>query len=72
MSQGYVRELSKNVGPVIDVAAPDVMINSQHMLWMLDELETIYGGHYPGAIVLVNLLVWVVHQGRNEATGLWC
>ncbi len=47
--RGYVRQLAKNVGPVLDVPAPDVMTNPQHMLWMLDEFETIHGGLYPGA-----------------------
>ena len=59
------------MGPVIDVAAPDVMTNSQHMLWMLDELETIYGGHYPGAITGKPVGMGG-SLGRNEATGLWC
>jgi glutamate dehydrogenase (NAD(P)+) len=68
LCRGYVRELSKNVGPVIDVAAPDVMTNSQHMLWMLDELETIYGGHYPGAITGKPVGMGG-SLGRNEATG---
>ncbi len=68
LCRGYVRELSKNVGPVIDVAAPDVMTNSQHMLWMLDEFETIYGGHYPGAITGKPVGMGG-SLGRNEATG---
>ena len=42
--------MAKNVGPVKDVPAPDVMTNPQHMLWMLDEFETIHGGRYPGFI----------------------
>ena len=46
--RGWVRQLAKNVGPVNDVPAPDVMTNAQHMLWMLDEYETIHGGRYPG------------------------
>ncbi|MCK5454045.1 MAG: glutamate dehydrogenase, partial [Calditrichia bacterium] len=38
--RGWVRQMSKNVGPINDVPAPDVMTNAQHMLWMLDEFET--------------------------------
>ena len=26
------------------------MTNSQHMVWMLDEYETIHGGRFPGFI----------------------
>lgn len=68
MCRGYVRQLSKNVGPVIDVAAPDVMSNAQHMLWMLDELEIIYGGHYPGSITGKPVGMGG-SLGRSEATG---
>ena len=68
MCRGYVRMLAKNVGPLIDVAAPDVMSNSQHMLWMLDELEIIYGGHYPGAITGKPVGMGG-SLGRTEATG---
>ena len=45
LCRGYVRQVAKNIGPVQDVPAPDVMTNNQHMLWMMDEFETIYGGH---------------------------
>ncbi len=50
LCRGYVRQLYKNLGPNLDVPAPDVMSNAQHMLWMLDEYETLMGGHYPGTI----------------------
>ena len=46
----WVRQLARNVGPVADVPAPDVMTSGQHMLWMLDEFEALHGGHYPGFI----------------------
>ena len=68
LCRGYVRELQKSLGPVIDVAAPDVMTNAQHMLWMLDEFETIIGGHYPGAITGKPVGMGG-SLGRNEATG---
>ena len=48
--RGWVRQLARNVGPISDVPAPDVMTNAQHMLWMLDEYEHIHGGHFPGFI----------------------
>ncbi len=66
--RGWVRQISKNVGPDEDVPAPDVMTNGQHMLWMLDEYETISGGRYPGFITGKP----VGHGGslgRTEATG---
>ena len=48
MCRGYIRQLAKDVGPFIDVPAPDVMTNAKHMLWMLDEFELIHGGRFPG------------------------
>jgi glutamate dehydrogenase (NAD(P)+) len=48
--RGFVRQIAYDIGPVTDVPAPDVMTNSQHMLWMLDEYETIHRGRYPGLI----------------------
>ncbi len=50
LCRGFVRQTAGLLGPVQDVPAPDVMTNGQHMLWMLDEYETISGGHYPGMI----------------------
>ena len=50
LCRGWVRQIAKNVGPLTDVPAPDVMTTPQHMLWMLDEFEVIYGAKYPGFI----------------------
>lgn len=68
LCRGYVRQLSKNIGPLADVPAPDVMTNGQHMLWMMDEYETIHGGHYPGAITGKPVGMGG-SLGRTEATG---
>ena len=45
--RGWVRQVARDVGPVTDVPAPDVMTDAQHMLWMLDEFEKIHGGRFP-------------------------
>src|SRR5512136_198999 len=66
--RGWVRQLVRNVGPVQDVPAPDVMTNAQHMLWMLDEYEKITGGRYPGFITGKPVGVGG-SLGRTEATG---
>lgn len=68
MCRGYVRQLARNVGPVTDVPAPDVMTNAKHMLWMLDEYETIFGGKYPGFITGKPVGMGG-SLGRTEATG---
>jgi glutamate dehydrogenase len=66
--RGWVRQMARNVGPVNDVPAPDVMTNPQHMLWMLDEFETIHGGRYPGFITGKPVGMGG-SLGRTEATG---
>jgi len=66
--RGWVRQLAKNVGPLNDVPAPDVMTTAQHMLWMLDEYETINGAKYPGFITGKPVGMGG-SLGRTEATG---
>ena len=66
--RGWVRQVARNVGPISDVPAPDVMTNGQHMLWMLDEFETIHGGRYPGFITGKPVGMGG-SLGRTEATG---
>lgn len=48
--RAYVRRIFNDLGPDLDVPSPEIMTNSQHMLWMLDEYETISRKHQAGAI----------------------
>ena len=66
--RGWVRQVACNIGPNTDVPAPDVMTNSQHMLWMLDEFEKIHGGRFPGFITGKPVGMGG-SLGRTEATG---
>lgn len=66
--RGYVRQIWKNIGPIQDVPAPDVMTNGQMMIWMLDEYEKITGMKYPGCITGKPVGVGG-SLGRREATG---
>jgi glutamate dehydrogenase (NAD(P)+) len=66
--RGWVRQISKDLGPTVDVPAPDVMTNGQHMLWMLDEFETIRGIRSPGFITGKPVGMGG-SLGRTEATG---
>lgn len=68
LCRGWVRQISRIVGPVIDVPAPDVMTTAQHMLWMLDEYEVIHGGKAPGFITGKPVGMGG-SLGRTEATG---
>jgi len=66
--RGWVRQISRDVGPVKDVPAPDVMTNAQHMLWMLDEFEAQHNGKFPGFITGKPVGMGG-SLGRTEATG---
>jgi glutamate dehydrogenase len=68
LCRGWVRQIAKNVGPLSDVPAPDVMTNAQHMLWMLDEFEAIHGSKFPGFITGKPVGMGG-SLGRTEATG---
>ena len=66
--RGWIRQIAHDIGPLRDVPAPDVMTNAQHMLWMLDEYETIHGRKYPGFITGKPVGMGG-SLGRTEATG---
>jgi len=66
--RGWVRQVVRNIGPVQDVPAPDVMTNPQHMVWIMDEFEKVSGGHFPGVITGKPVELGG-SLGRTEATG---
>jgi glutamate dehydrogenase (NAD(P)+) len=68
MCRGYIRKVFEMIGPNLDVPAPDVMSNAQHMLWMLDEYETLARGSYPG-VITGKPVGQGGSLGRTEATG---
>jgi glutamate dehydrogenase (NAD(P)+) len=68
LCRGFVRQIARNVGPTVDVPAPDVMTSAQHMLWMLDEFEAVHGFKAPGFITGKPVGMGG-SLGRKEATG---
>jgi glutamate dehydrogenase (NAD(P)+) len=66
--RSWVRQMARNLGPAFDVPAPDMMTSGQHMLWMLDEFEAIYGTKLPGFITGKPVGMGG-SAGRTEATG---
>ncbi len=68
LCRGFIRQSFSQLGPNIDVPAPDVMTNGQHMLWMMDEYETLAGGRYPG-VITGKPVGSGGSLGRTEATG---
>jgi glutamate dehydrogenase (NAD(P)+) len=68
LCRGWVRQMARNLGPAVDVPAPDVMTSAQHMLWMLDEFEAIFGAKAP-AFITGKPVGLGGSPGRAEATG---
>lgn len=66
--RGFVRKIAHLSGPERDVLGPDMMTSSQHMLWMLDEYETIYHRKSPGFIT-GKPIHHAGSKGRKEAPG---
>lgn len=68
ISRGWVRQIVESIGPHIDIPAPEMMTNSQHMIWMLDEFEKITGVKAPGAFTGKPISLGGSY-GRKEASG---
>ncbi|MCC7418532.1 MAG: Glu/Leu/Phe/Val dehydrogenase [Acidobacteria bacterium] len=68
LCRGWIRQMARNLGPAVDVPAPDVMSSAQHMLWMLDEYETMVGARVPASITGKPVGIGG-SPGRAEATG---
>ncbi|MGB4175976.1 MAG: Glu/Leu/Phe/Val dehydrogenase [Bacillota bacterium] len=68
LCRAWVREMSRNIGPSVDVPAPDVGTTAQMMGWMMDEYIKLKGEFQPG-IVTGKPLALGGSVGRREATG---
>ena len=68
LCRGWVRRVGPNLGPAWDVPGPDLMTGTRHMLWMLDEYETLHATHSPG-VVTGKPVGLGGSLGREEATG---
>lgn len=68
LSRGYMKQMFRNFGPLIDVPAPDVNTNGQIMAWMRDEFEKQTGTTAPG-VITGKAIENGGSEGRTEATG---
>jgi len=66
--RGYIKQMWKNIGPRIDVPAPDVGTTPQMMGWMMDEYSTLSGQYTPG-VITGKPVGGGGSLGRTEATG---
>jgi glutamate dehydrogenase len=68
LSRGYMKQMFRNFGPLVDVPAPDVNTTGQIMGWMRDEFEKLTGTSAPG-VITGKAIEDGGSQGRTEATG---
>ena len=68
LCRGWIDGIWKNLGPRIDVPAPDVGTTPQMMGWMMDEYSKLTGQYTPGAIT-GKPVGGGGSLGRTEATG---
>lgn len=69
ITRTFTRTIYNNIGPNIDIPAPDVYTNAQTMSWIVDEYSKIKGKFTP-SVVTGKPLELGGCLGRNESTGL--
>jgi glutamate dehydrogenase (NAD(P)+) len=68
LCRGWVDQIYRNLGPRIDVPAPDVGTTPQMMGWMMDEYSKLAGQFTPG-VITGKPVGSGGSKGRKEATG---
>ena len=68
LCRGWIDQIFHDIGPRVDVPAPDVGTTPQMMAWMMDEYSKLAGHYSPSAITGKPLGVGG-SLGRTEATG---
>jgi glutamate dehydrogenase (NAD(P)+) len=68
LCRGWIDQIWKNIGPRLDVPAPDVGTTPQMMGWMMDQYTKLVGEYTPGVITGKPVGAGG-SAGRTEATG---
>ncbi len=68
LTRKYVSAIEKDIGPEIDIPAPDLSTNSQTMAWIMNEYSKLRGQNVP-AVVTGKPLELGGSEGRTAATG---
>jgi glutamate dehydrogenase (NAD(P)+) len=68
LCRGWIRQVWHNLGPRVDVPAPDVGTTPQMMGWMMDEYSKLVGAFTPG-VITGKPLGGGGSLGRTAATG---
>jgi len=69
LSRGWVKLMAPNIGPKVDVPAPDVNTTPEIMSWMVDEYAKITGDT-TNAVITGKPIEVGGSEGRGPATGL--
>ncbi len=67
LTRAYTDMIARDIGPEVDIPAPDVNTDSQTMDWLADEYERLTGVH-GGAVVTGKSLAHGGSLGRDTAT----
>ena len=68
LCRGYIQQIWREIGPRLDVPAPDVGTTPQMMGWMMDEYSRLVGQYTPG-VITGKPVGSGGSLGRTEATG---
>lgn len=69
LTRSFTRQIADNIGPTLDVPAPDVNTNPKIMAWIVDEYSKIKDEDSPGVVTGKPIEIGG-SEGRTEATGL--
>lgn len=68
ISRRYISELIKDIGPSVDIPAPDMGTSAREMAWMMDTYSVNVGHAVPGVVTGKPLSIGG-SRGRDMATG---
>ena len=68
LCRGWIDQMWRNIGPRVEVPAPDVGTTAQMMGWMMDQYSKLIGQFTPG-VITGKPLGGGGSKGRTEATG---
>ncbi len=68
LTRKYVSTIERDIGPEIDIPAPDLNTNPQTMAWIMNEYSKMHGHNVP-ACVTGKPIELGGSEGRNAATG---
>ncbi|MDA4130339.1 MAG: Glu/Leu/Phe/Val dehydrogenase [Thaumarchaeota archaeon] len=68
LTRKYVSALDRDIGPEVDIPAPDLNTNAQTMAWIMNEYSRLHGHNVP-AVVTGKPIEIGGSEGRAAATG---